>query len=118
MEIIKDLIEAPDFEIEFEIDGNLVKATKENGKINIELVKPSLVEEFKDYIDSIDPEIFESASEHYEELTGKKLKDLDSKMEDDSLTKEDVIEYKAVVKAVAIQRVRELINEFDLEEFI
>lgn len=118
MEIFKNLIESPDFDIEFEIDGNLVKATKEGDKINIEVVRPSLVEEFKDYIDNIDAEIFELASENYEALTGKPLKELDTKMVENKLTEQDVIEYKAVVRAVAIQRVRDLIEEFEMEDFI
>lgn len=106
----------PDFEAELEFNGNKVLVTKEGEKITIQPIKNSLVDDFKDYVENLDEDIYEETNEVYEKLTGKTLKELNDKLDNNTLTEQDVNEYEAVVRSVATMKVKNLIKEFDLEE--
>lgn len=104
------------FKEKININGLGIICEKNGDSITIQ--KLSKANSFKDYIESIDQDIFTEVCEQYEKLTGKSLKDLDKKLTSDSLEDEDIDEYKAVVKAVAAYKARKLIEDYDLEDLI
>jgi len=72
------------------------------------------VDRFKEYIDSLDDEIFDKVCNEYEEYTGQSLNDLSIKMKNNSLTEDEINQYKDLVRLVVLNDIKEKLNKYEL----
>jgi hypothetical protein len=72
------------------------------------------VDRFKEYIDSLDDEIFDKVCNEYEEYTGQSLNDLSIKMKNKSLTEDEINQYKDLVRLVVLNDIQEKLNKYEL----
>jgi hypothetical protein len=72
------------------------------------------VDRFKEYIDSLDDEIFDKVCNEYEEYTGQSLNDLSIKMKNKSLTENEINQYKDLVRLVVLNDIQEKLNKYEL----
>lgn len=72
------------------------------------------MDRFKEYIDSLDDEIFDKVYNEYEEYTGQSLNDLSIKMKNKSLTEDEINQYKDLVRLVVLNDVQEKLNKYEL----
>jgi hypothetical protein len=72
------------------------------------------VDRFKEYIDSLDDEIFDKVCNEYEEYTGQSLNDLSIKMKNNSLTEDEINQYKDLVRLVVLNDIQEKLNKYEL----
>jgi hypothetical protein len=72
------------------------------------------VDRFKEYIDSLDDEIFDKVCNEYEEYTGQSLNDLSIKMKNKSLTEDEINQYKDLVRLVILNDIQEKLNKYEL----
>lgn len=72
------------------------------------------MDRFKEYIDSLDDEIFDKVCNEYEEYTGQSLNDLSIKMKNNSLTEDEINQYKDLVRLVVLNDIQEKLNKYEL----
>ena len=72
------------------------------------------MDRFKEYIDSLDDEIFDKVCNEYEEYTGQSLNDLSIKMKNKSLTEDEINQYKDLVRLVVLNNIQEKLNKYEL----
>lgn len=72
------------------------------------------MDRFKEYIDSLDDEIFDKVCNEYEEYTGQSLNDLSIKMKNKSLTENEINQYKDLVRLVVLNDIQEKLNKYEL----
>ncbi|WP_295723346.1 hypothetical protein [uncultured Leptotrichia sp.] len=72
------------------------------------------MDRFKEYIDSLDDEIFDKVCNEYEEYTGQSLNDLSIKMKNNSLTENEINQYKDLVRLVVLDDIQEKLNKYEL----
>lgn len=72
------------------------------------------MDRFKEYIDSLDDEIFDKVCNEYEEYTGQSLNDLSIKMKNNSLTEDEINQYKDLVRLVVLNDIKEKLNKYEL----
>lgn|GEM_PF-1792336 len=72
------------------------------------------MDRFKEYIDSLDDEIFDKVCNEYEEYTGQSLNDLSIKMKNKSLTEDEINQYKDLVRLVVLNDIQEKLNKYEL----
>lgn len=72
------------------------------------------MDRFKEYIDSLDDEIFDKVCNEYEEYTGQSLNDLSIKMKNKSLTEDEINQYKDLVRLVVLDDIQEKLNKYEL----
>lgn len=72
------------------------------------------MDRFKEYIDSLDDEIFDKVCNKYEEYTGQSLNDLSIKMKNKSLTEDEINQYKDLVRLVVLNDIQEKLNKYEL----
>ena len=72
------------------------------------------MDRFKEYIDSLDDEIFDKVCNEYEEYTGQSLNDLSIKMKNKSLTEDEITQYKDLVRLVVLNDIQEKLNKYEL----
>lgn len=72
------------------------------------------MDRFKEYIDSLDDEIFDKVCNEYEEYTGQSLNDLSIKMKNKSLTEDEINQYKDLVRLVILNDIQEKLNKYEL----
>lgn len=72
------------------------------------------MDRFKEYIDSLDDEIFDKVCNEYEEYTGQSLNDLSIKMKNKSLTEDEINLYKDLVRLVVLNDIQEKLNKYEL----
>lgn len=72
------------------------------------------MDRFKEYIDNLDDEIFDKVCTEYEEYTGQSLNDLSIKMKNNSLTEDEINQYKDLVRLVVLNDIQEKLNKYEL----
>lgn len=72
------------------------------------------MDRFKEYIDSLDDEIFDKVCNEYKEYTGQSLNDLSIKMKNKSLTEDEINQYKDLVRLVVLNDIQEKLNKYEL----
>lgn len=107
-----------DFEYELQKDADIIKVKKEDNTLTVIVEKEDIGDKFRKYVDDLDDDIYDKVTEDYETLTGKTLKSLDDKLNNNELTEEDMNEFEAVVKAEVIKKVRDYIGKFNIEHLL
>lgn len=72
------------------------------------------MDRFKEYIDNLDDEIFDKVCNEYEEYTGQSLNDLSIKMKNNSLTEDEINQYKDLVRLIVLDDIQEKLNKYEL----
>ena len=103
-----------DFEYELQKDADIIKVKKEDNTLTVIVEKEDIGDKFRKYVESLDDDIYEKATEDYKTLTGKTLKSLDDKLNNNELTEKDIKEFEDVVKAEVIWKVRDYISKFNI----
>lgn len=97
-----------------EIPGYDITYIKRGDLLTIGIKQNNPVDRFKEYIDSLDDEIFDKVCNEYEEYTGQSLNDLSIKMKNKSLTEDEINQYKDLVRLVVLNDIQEKLNKYEL----
>lgn len=111
---LQDMFTIDDYTKTEEIPGYDITYIKRGDLLTIGIKQNNPVDRFKEYIDSLDDEIFDKVCNEYEEYTGQSLNDLSIKMKNKSLTEDEVNQYKDLVRLVVLNDIQEKLNKYEL----
>lgn len=111
---LQDMFTIDDYTKSEEIPGYDITYIKRGDLLTIGIKQNNPVDRFKEYIDSLDDEIFDKVCNEYEEYTGQSLNDLSIKMKNNSLTEDEINQYKDLVRLVVLNDIQEKLNKYEL----
>ena len=111
---LQDMFTIDDYTKSEEIPGYNITYIKRGDLLTIGIKQNNPVDRFKEYIDSLDDEIFDKVCNEYEEYTGQSLNDLSIKMKNKSLTEDEINQYKDLVRLVVLNDIQEKLNKYEL----
>lgn len=111
---LQDMFTIDDYTKTEEIPGYDITYIKRGDLLTIGIKQNNPVDRFKEYIDSLDDEIFDKVCNEYEEYTGQSLNDLSIKMKNKSLTEDEINQYKDLVRLVVLNNIQEKLNKYEL----
>lgn len=111
---LQDMFTIDDYIKTEEIPGYDITYIKRGDLLTIGIKQSNPVDRFKEYIDSLDDEIFDKVCNEYEEYTGQSLNDLSIKMKNKSLTEDEINQYKDLVRLVVLNDIQEKLNKYEL----
>lgn len=111
---LQDMFTIDDYTKTEEIPGYDITYIKRGDLLTIGIKQNNLVDRFKEYIDSLDDEIFDKVCNEYEEYTGQSLNDLSINMKNKSLTEDEINQYKDLVRLVVLNDIQEKLNKYEL----
>lgn len=111
---LQDMFTIDDYTKTEEIPGYDITYIKRGDLLTIGIKQNNPVDRFKEYIDSLDDEIFDKVCSEYEEYTGQSLNDLSIKMKNKSLTEDEINQYKDLVRLVVLNDIQEKLNKYEL----
>lgn len=111
---LQDMFTIDDYTKTEEIPGYNITYIKRGDLLTIGIKQNNPVDRFKEYIDSLDDEIFDKVCNEYEEYTGQSLNDLSIKMKNKSLTEDEINQYKDLVRLVVLNDIQEKLNKYEL----
>lgn len=111
---LQDMFTIDDYTKTEEIPGYDITYIKRGDLLTIGIKQNNPVDRFKEYIDSLDDEIFDKVCNEYEEYTGQSLNDLSIKMKNNSLTEDEITQYKDLVRLVVLNDIQEKLNKYEL----
>lgn len=111
---LQDMFTINDYTKTEEIPGYDITYIKRGDLLTIGIKQNNPVDRFKEYIDSLDDEIFDKVCNEYEEYTGQSLNDLSIKMKNNSLTEDEINQYKDLVRLVVLNDIQEKLNKYEL----
>lgn len=111
---LQDMFTIDDYTKTEEIPGYDITYIKRGDLLTIGIKQNNPVDRFKEYIDSLDDEIFDKVCNEYEEYTGQSLNDLSIKMKNNSLTENEINQYKDLVGLVVLNDIQEKLNKYEL----
>lgn len=111
---LQDMFTIDDYTKTEEIPGYDITYIKKGDLLTIGIKQNNPVDRFKEYIDSLDDEIFDKVCNEYEEYTGQSLNDLSIKMKNKSLTEDEINQYKDLVRLVVLNDIQEKLNKYEL----
>lgn len=111
---LQDMFTIDDYTKTEEIPGYEITYIKRGDLLTIGIKQNNPVDRFKEYIDSLDDEIFDKVCNEYEEYTGQSLNDLSIKMKNKSLTEDEINQYKDLVRLVVLNDIQEKLNKYEL----
>lgn len=111
---LQDMFTIDDYTKTEEIPGYDITYIKRGDLLTIGIKQNNPVDRFKEYIDSLDDEIFDKVCNEYEEYTGQSLNDLSIKMKNNSLTENEINQYKDLVRLVVLNDIQEKLNKYEL----
>ena len=111
---LQDMFTIDDYTKSEEIPGYVITYIKRGDLLTIGIKQNNPVDRFKEYIDSLDDEIFDKVCNEYEEYTGQSLNDLSIKMKNKSLTEDEINQYKDLVRLVVLNDIQEKLNKYEL----
>ncbi len=111
---LQDMFTIDDYTKSEEIPGYDITYIKRGDLLTIGIKQNNPVDRFKEYIDSLDDEIFDKVCNEYEEYTGQSLNDLSIKMKNNSLTENEINQYKDLVRLVVLDDIQEKLNKYEL----
>lgn len=111
---LQDMFTIDDYTKTEEIPGYDITYIKRGDLLTIGIKQNNPVDRFKEYIDSLDDEIFDKICNEYEEYTGQSLNDLSIKMKNNSLTEDEINQYKDLVRLVVLNDIQEKLNKYEL----
>lgn len=111
---LQDMFTIDDYTKTEEIPGYDITYIKRGDLLTIGIKQNNPVDRFKEYIDSLDDEIFDKVCNEYEEYTGQSLNDLSIKMKNKSLTEDEINQYKDLVRLVVLDDIQEKLNKYEL----
>ena len=111
---LQDMFTIDDYTKSEEIPGYDITYIKRGDLLTIGIKQNNPVDRFKEYIDSLDDEIFDKVCTEYEEYTGQSLNDLSIKMKNNSLTEDEINQYKDLVRLVILDDIQEKLNKYEL----
>lgn len=111
---LQDMFTIDDYTKSEEIPGYDITYIKRGDLLTIGIKQNNPVDRFKEYIDSLDDEIFDKVCNEYEEYTGQSLNDLSIKMKNNSLTEDEINQYKDLVILVVLNDIKEKLNKYEL----
>ena len=111
---LQDMFTIDDYTKSEEIPGYDITYIKRGDLLTIGIKQNNPVDRFKEYIDSLDDEIFDKVCNEYEEYTGQSLNDLSIKMKNKSLTEDEINQYKDLVRLVILNDIQEKLNKYEL----
>lgn len=111
---LQDMFTIDDYTKTEEIPGYNITYIKRGDLLTIGIKQNNPVDRFKEYIDSLDDEIFDKVCNEYEEYTGQSLNDLSIKMKNKSLTEDEINQYKDLVRLVILNDIQEKLNKYEL----
>lgn len=111
---LQDMFTIDDYTKTEEIPGYDITYIKRGDLLTIGIKQNNPVDRFKEYIDSLDDEIFDKVCNEYEEYTGQSLNDLSIKMKNKSLTEDEINLYKDLVRLVVLNDIQEKLNKYEL----
>lgn len=111
---LQDMFTIDDYTKSEEIPGYDITYIKRGDLLTIGIKQNNPVDRFKEYIDSLDDEIFDKVCTEYEEYTGQSLNDLSIKMKNNSLTEDEINQYKDLVRLVVLDDIQEKLNKYEL----
>lgn len=111
---LQDMFTIDDYTKSEEIPGYDITYIKRGDLLTIGIKQNNPVDRFKEYIDSLDDEIFDKVCTEYEEYTGQSLNDLSIKMKNNSLTEDEINQYKDLVRLVVLNDIQEKLNKYEL----
>lgn len=111
---LQDMFTIDDYTKTEEIPGYDITYIKRGDLLTIGIKQNNPVDRFKEYIDSLDDEIFDKVCNEYEEYTGQSLNDLSIKMKNNSLTEDEINQYKDLVRLVVLNDIQEKLNKYEL----
>lgn len=111
---LQDMFTIDDYTKTEEIPGYDITYIKRGDLLTIGIKQNNPVDRFKEYIDSLDDEIFDKVCNKYEEYTGQSLNDLSIKMKNKSLTEDEINQYKDLVRLVVLNDIQEKLNKYEL----
>lgn len=111
---LQDMFTIDDYTKSEEIPGYDITYIKRGDLLTIGIKQNNPVDRFKEYIDSLDDEIFDKVCNEYEEYTGQSLNDLSIKMKNNSLTEDEINQYKDLVRLVVLDDIQEKLNKYEL----
>lgn len=111
---LQDMFTIDDYTKTETIPGYDITYIKRGDLLAIGIKQNNPVDRFKEYIDSLDDEIFDKVCNEYEEYTGQSLNDLSIKMKNNSLTEDEINQYKDLVRLVVLNDIKEKLNKYEL----
>lgn len=111
---LQDMFTIDDYTKTEEIPGYDITYIKRGDLLTIGIKQNNPVDRFKEYIDSLDDEIFDKVCNEYEKYTGQSLNDLSIKMKNKSLTEDEINQYKDLVRLVVLNDIQEKLNKYEL----
>lgn len=111
---LQDMFTIDDYTKSEELPGYDITYIKRGDLLTIGIKQNNPVDRFKEYIDSLDDEIFDKVCNEYEEYTGQSLNDLSIKMKNNSLTEDEINQYKDLVRLVVLNDIQEKLNKYEL----
>lgn len=111
---LQDMFTIDDYTKTETIPGYDITYIKRGDLLTIGIKQNNPVDRFKEYIDSLDDEIFDKVCNEYEEYTGQSLNDLSIKMKNKSLTEDEINQYKDLVRLVVLNDIQEKLNKYEL----
>lgn len=111
---LQDMFTIDDYTKTETIPGYDITYIKRGDLLTIGIKQNNPVDRFKEYIDSLDDEIFDKVCNEYEEYTGQSLNDLSIKMKNNSLTEDEINQYKDLVRLVVLNDIQEKLNKYEL----
>lgn len=111
---LQDMFTIDDYTKTEEIPGYDITYIKRGDLLTIGIKQNNPVDRFKEYIDNLDDEIFDKVCNEYEEYTGQSLNDLSIKMKNNSLTEDEINQYKDLVRLVVLNDIQEKLNKYEL----
>lgn len=111
---LQDMFTIDDYTKTEEIPGYDITYIKRGDLLTIGIKQNNPVDRFKEYIDSLDDEIFDKVCNEYKEYTGQSLNDLSIKMKNKSLTEDEINQYKDLVRLVVLNDIQEKLNKYEL----
>lgn len=111
---LQDMFTIDDYTKSEEIPGYDITYIKRGDLLTIGIKQNNPVDRFKEYIDSLDDEIFDKVCNEYKEYTGQSLNDLSIKMKNKSLTEDEINQYKDLVRLVVLNDIQEKLNKYEL----
>lgn len=111
---LQDMFTIDDYTKTEEIPGYDITYIKRGDLLTIGIKQNNPVDRFKEYIDSLDDEIFDKVCNEYEEYTRQSLNDLSIKMKNKSLTEDEINQYKDLVRLVVLNDIQEKLNKYEL----
>ena len=111
---LQDMFTIDDYTKTEEIPGYDITYIKRGDLLTIGIKQNNPVDRFKEYIDSLDDEIFDKVCNEYKEYSGQSLNDLSIKMKNKSLTEDEINQYKDLVRLVVLNDIQEKLNKYEL----